>query len=706
MKSKAHPTDRHGLEQPLKLVLVGSLLTACGPLAAQEDTADASPDPAPEATAEEEEEEPFTYSNWVELGFGGGWVDGNRTSFQGRHQQPGDSLFGGVNAMHYEAFVGDSGFVTLDGRAVFEQQDYNVKVGYEHTDIGYVSVGYRQFRTWSDGVGGYLPAYDRWVPLGSKDLHLDRGEAFLEAGLTLPSWPEIRFRYTHQFREGTKDSTIWGQVNVPTGIRGIGASFYDLDEERDIFELDATHTLKDTDLGLGLRYELSDLDNSHNFRQLPGNPLESYVTQKDTTETDLFNVHAHSITRLNDELMFSTAYAFTTLDTDLGGSRIYGANYDSVYDPALARGPGFIRLAGGSQLDQHVANFNVHWLALEHLAVIPSVRMERTDVDGESSWLDSPGFALKDADHERGLWETTESLEARYDGVKNWLFYAGGDWSQGSGDLEERQIALATGITELNRDTEDTRFTQKYTVGANWYPLNNLNLAGQYYHKIREYDYDHDADSTPNDGTSFNRYPAYLRHQDFTTDDLNARVTWRPLNAVTWVSRYDYQMSTVDTQADGLSSLESADLISHIFSESITWSPLHWLYLQGGLNYVLNETTTPASDNGTPPGGVQDSDNDYWIGTFTAGFAINDKTDLQGTYFYSRADNYDDNSTVSVPYGAGFEEQGVTASLTRQIRRGLVGTINYGWFKTRDQATDGRTDFEAHLIYSSLVYRL
>jgi len=706
MKAKASPNGRPGLKRPLKLLLAGSLLTSGGWLAGQETPADedtaaeAAPDDAPAA---EEEEEPLEYSNWIEFGLGGTWVDGDKTAYQARRQQPGDTAFGGLTAGHYEAFVGDNGFFTLDGRAVFEQNDYNVHIGYEHTDLGYVKAGFRQFRTWSDGVGGYLPAYGSWVPLQDRDLHLDRGEAFLEAGLTLPSWPEIHFRYSHLFRDGKKDSTIGGQVNVPTGLRGIGASFYDLDETRDIFSLDATHTVKATDLGLGVRYELSSLDNSLNLRQLPGNALESYVTQKDETETDLFNVHAHSTTRLNDDLMFSAAYAYTTLETELGGSRIYGANYDSVYDPFLARGPGFIALAGGSGLDQHVANFNLHWMALEHLAVIPSLRVERSDVDGDSSWLDTPSLALKDADHERGLWEISESLEARYDAIRDWLFYAEADWSQGSGDLKEHQIALATGATELNRDTDDERWTQKYTLGANWYPLNNLNLAGQYYHKIHNYDYDHNVDSTPNNGV--NRYPAYLTRQDFTTDDFNARVTWRPVNAVTLVSRYDFQLSTVDTQADGLSELESADLTSHIFSESVTWSPLHWLYLQGGLNYVLNEMETPASNDATPDGLVQDSENNYWIGTFTAGVALNQKTDLQGSYFYSRADNYQDNSTISVPYGAGYEEHGVTATLTRELRRGLIATLSYGWFKTRDQATAGFTDFESHLVYSSLVYR-
>jgi hypothetical protein len=106
-------------------------------------------------------------------------------------------------------------------------------------------------------------------------------------------------------------------------------------------------------------------------------------------------------------------------------------------------------------------------------------------------------------------------------------------------------------------------------------------MAAQYYHKQRANDYTHNVDSTPNTAASGNRYPAFLTAQDFTTDDVNYRITWRPCTYFSSVSRYDFQLSTIDTRGDLLDSVQSGKMTSHIFSQSITVSPWSRLYVQG-----------------------------------------------------------------------------------------------------------------------------
>jgi hypothetical protein len=713
MKTKNQTQTRPGRVSRAGATLAGSMMVCCVPLvlgetpAAQQDTdtKNAAPDKkeAP-ATPESEALGPGDYTNWAEISVGGVFSEGDENRFQQRYHLPAGQAYGGLNDLHWEQDVGKSALFKIDGRALFEKKDYSVKLDLTNPDAGYVRAGYKQFRVWSDGVGGWNRQNDVWLPLDDRDLSLDRGEAFVEGGLTLPNWPVIKLRYSHLFRDGEKDSTIWGTASVPGGTRGLTGSFLDVDETRDIFQADASHTVGKTALGLGLRYELGNQIDSRNLHQSPNTGSETFVTSKDGVDTDLFNVHAFTQTRFNEQYMLSSGVAYTTLDTDLSGSRIYGSDYDAVYDPGLAVGTGYLNLAGGSRMNQYVLNLNLFAAPWDHFSFIPSVRVEKQDLDGQSSFLETPFNDLKAAENDRDFVDVSERLEARYDGVKNWLFYARGDWLQGDGDLKEKQIAAATGDVELNRDSDFTRFTQKYTAGVNWYPLQRLNLAGQYYHKIHNNNYDHERDSTPN-GTGILQYPAFLTDQDFETDDVNFRVTWRPWTVLTLVSRYDYQLSTVDTRADTFSSIESAKLTRHIFSESATWQPWSRLYLQGNLNYVLNETTTPVSEGAGRGSLVQAAQNDYWTAMFSSGLALNQKTDLQAQYYYSRADNYVDNSSVSQPYGAGFEEHGVTASLTRTIGKGLRWMLRYGFFSYRDQATGGHTDFTSHLVYSSLLYR-
>jgi len=61
------------------------------------------------------------------------------------------------------------------------------------------------------------------------------------------------------------------------------------------------------------------------------------VTQHDRVDGDLFSGHAYLVSRFGDKVTLSIAYMFTTLDSEIGGSRIYGNSYDPVFDPIYAR---------------------------------------------------------------------------------------------------------------------------------------------------------------------------------------------------------------------------------------------------------------------------------------------------------------------------------------------------------------------------------
>jgi hypothetical protein len=278
---------------------------------------------------------------------------------------------------------------------------------------------------------------------------------------------------------------------------------------------------------------------------------------------------------------------------------------------------------------------------------------------------------------------------------------------EGSGDLREHWQNLGTFSDVVLRSTDDNRFWQTYTVGANWYPLRRLNFGAQYYHKERWNDYDHTRDSTPNTLTSIPMtvYPAFLTAQNWTTDDGNLRMTWRPLANLTLVGRYDVQFSSIDTKpesASGLSKVQTAEMTSHIVGGTVSWTPCQRLYLQAGVNWVLDQTDTPADE---VTQSVQKAKNDYWTVNSAIGYALNDKTDLQLEYLYYRADNYQDNSAVGLPYGADAREHGITAAIIHHLTQRMRVTLKYGYFDGADRTSGEHNDYQAHLIYSSFHYR-
>lgn len=668
--------------------------------------------------------------NWIEIG-GGGVIrsSGDDAALRQRLGFP-EGGFGGIEDFHYEQDLSKKGLLKIDGHALAGADDYGIKFDVSRPDLGYVQFGYSQFRSYYDGSGGYFPTNGRWFNLYDENLDLDRGKVWFEAGLRMPDLPEVTLRYSHDFRDGFKDSTVWGDSTL-TGLTGgtagraILPSFQNINESRDTVSLDARHTLGNSDVGLGLRYEWSDQDNARYMRRRatelgtssagPNTSIDRFITQREGVKTDMLNFHAWSETRVKETLLFTTGYSFTSMDTDLSGSRILGSSYDAVYDPLLAsrqqRDEGFYDLMGGSQMNQHVGNLNFMWTPLKDLAVVTGVRIEKQDFDTENDFLETnvgagPAFASAAEElrinSDRGILDVSESIEARYAGITNVVVYARASWMQGQGDLSEVERVGVPGTTDLLRSSEFDRAGQQYTVGANWYPHRKVSLGGQFYHKVRNEDYVHTEDTTPN--RAGNRYPAFLIAQDFTTDDANFRVTFRPLANLTLVSRYDLQLSTIDMQGDALAKIQSADITSHIFSQSISWTPWSRLGLQASASYAKDETDTPAYEAVPTQQLVLDFKNDYLFVNSTVTFVADDQTDISAYYSYYLADNYVNNALATVPYGAGAEEHTIGATLTRKLSERTSLKVRYGFFTYHDETSGGNNDFDGHLVYSSITY--
>ncbi|PAW89265.1 MAG: hypothetical protein B9S33_03445 [Pedosphaera sp. Tous-C6FEB] len=656
--------------------------------------------------------------NWITTGIGGVFTSGDQTQFQERWGMR-RGLIGGLQDFHYELMFGKKGMLELDGNAMYGGEDYSVRLKAADPDRGFIRGGYHQFRRWYDGSGGYFPGTGTRITLYDENYAVERGEFWIEGGLTPPDGPMLTLKYVHSYRKGTKDSLIWGDSTQGGAVRGMVPSFRELNESRNRIEADVKHALGKSDFGLGVRLDLVDNNNALKERRRPGEGASRFVTQREVFESDMLNLRAFTETRLTDAVLLTTGYSYTRLNTDVGGSRIYGASFDAPYLPAYpgrqARDEGYVNLSGGSLVDQYVMNLSLRFEPVESLVIVPSLRAEKLDTSGNTTFTEnttggaSPfpaSSALMMNSRQRGFTTITEAIEARYTGVTNWVFYTRGEWSQGDGYLRELELDLtAGGPPGVSRSTDSERFTQKYTIGVNWYPLRRLHFAAQYYHKTRENNYFHLTDSTSNTAGA-DRYPAYLRENAFQTDDFNLRATWRPRPNVTLVTRYDFQISTIETTAGSLPGVESARTTAHIISQTLTWVPWSRLFVQGGFNYALDATTTPPrSQTGAVPGLLPDARNDYWQASTMVTLVLNEKTDVQGSYFYYRANNFINSSGISMPYGTSAQDHSVNASLIRNFSKTVRGSLSYGYYAHRDETSGGLDNYDAHLVFSTLTYR-
>ena len=656
------------------------------------------------------------YNNWVDLSVGGLMVHGNTAQAQQRYQLSNEP-FGGISDLHLQQDIAKGTTFSLDGHSLFDQHDYKLVLGLQRDELGYVRFNVSNFRTWYNGAGGYFPPTDIQYQLPNDELYLDRGEISVEAGLTLKDLPKAVFKYTHSYRDGDKSSTIWGPVhpNLTTAVRSVFPSIYSINEKVDSFALDVTHHIKTTDFGAGVRYETASLSDTRLETFWHGEqPVQREVTDKQGTSYDMLNVHAFSETWIKKNLFFSAGYMFANLDDTFSGSHIYGDDFDVAYSPNSLNGLGYTSLNGGAHKQEHVGNVNLLATPIKNLTIVPSLRVQQDNWNANSSGIGTlgtdvtPGRVGSISDGQ--MLDVRERLDVRYTGVTNWVFYAGGEWTEGGGNLNENgglSQVNDIGPPTIHRLTDDTYWFQKYLIGARWYPYRRTSIDVGGYYKNNEYNYNNSLDSTTNDPLSGNSYPAYLVMQSFETYDGNVRLTLRPVQNIALVSRYEYQLSTINTAPDpvsGLGDVESSKMTSHILAQNVSWTPWSRLCLQAGFNYVVSQTKTPTSGTNYAQA-VLKAQNNYWTVTFNSAVVLDDKTDLNLGFLYYQADNYNNNARVGLPLGAGADEQSVTATLTRRITRNLRVSLKYAYSHYNDRASGGNNNYDAQMVYSSLQYR-
>ncbi len=401
---------------------------------------------------------------------------------------------------------------------------------------------------------------------------------------------------------------------------------------------------------------------------------------------------------------------YDNLNENFSGSSIYGDDFNVIYTSNPLNGLGYTSLNGGAIEQQHVANLNLMATPVKYLTIVPSLRVQSDDWNADSSGTGTQGTATEpfvSSSSEETL-DVREALDVRYTGVTNWVYFADVELTEGNGNLHQNG-----GLSQVNgygpppvlEISDETRWFQKYTIGARWYPLRRTSIDFGGYYKNNQYDYNYPVDSTVNGAASPDRYPDYLVMQGFQTYDGNVRLTYRPVLKVALVTRYEYQYSTINTTPDAISGLgnsQSSTMNSHIIAQNVSWTPWSRLCLQGGFNFVLSTTKTPTSDYTQA---VLNSQNNYWTLTLNSSLVLDDKTDFNLGLLYYHAGDFNNNAAYGVPLGAGAEEYTVTAGITRRISQHLRANLKCAYTHYNDWASGGNNNYTAQMVYTSLQYR-
>lgn len=703
---------------------------------------------------------PTFETNYITVSAGGADVKGSKPAYQAR-TATAKSGAAGIEDMRFDYDLKDKTSLSVTGRALAGQEDYLLSFKLTKEEVGSVEVGYKTFRTFYDGAGGFFPIGNVWMPLFERALHVDRGQLYVQGTIALPKAPVFTFKYTHATRDGRKDSTIWGDTNLtgipilagPGAVNPIAAmrkllpAYTQLDEKNDTWEISVRHKVGNTTAVVSVGGNAIE---NHNVRYMQqnigeltpfpapvftaptvnnvraGSPRRNVMTER--FEEDGYHASATFETMVSKEVTVFGGLQYHSADVDIASSRILTATFASaagVRDHiggfnntgANARAPYNFTAAGSFDFEVFTGNLGVRLTPSPDLSIEAALRGERWEDSGSNlTNYTAQGVTLATgavtnfaAQGRHGVnnvekpW--TPALDVRYTGIKNVALYA--SWEYRSAKQDERVryegfngLSKSTSLEFIDKKIEETH--SNATVGMTWNVNPALNLRAELFTK------DHENDFAGYNATAGRNF---VLNYDIAGTKLTAVV--KPSNTVNLTTRYLYQRSKSVIFHSGLTtngvingSVDGNDSDRHSLSESITWSVSKAVYVQANGTVVFDQMQTMYPwVSGNAKRNLRNADNNYVTADATVGFSIDRRTTgtLQATYY--RANNYDAAyAAVGMPLGASATESSVSLGLRHKLSDKTLLSGKVGYFDSENATRGGFADFRGPLAYLTVQH--
>ena len=612
---------------------------------------------------------------------------------------------GGIQDVYFRRSLEDAWVLDVEGRALVDEEDYKLRLELANPDVGFVHIGYTEFRKYFDDTGGFFEPFSQPHADLDRDIHLDIGEFAVETGLTLPNFPNVVIGYKRKFKKGTKSMIEWGTTTEGGVSRKIFPASKDIVERIDILTATIDSAIKNVTINNTVRYEryrtdTTRLDDAQFV--LPASSPSKTLTVDETFEYDQFSNVFHMDSQVTDKVYWSLGYLFNTLDGD-SEITLQTAPFNSRFDKNW-----FTRDVQIDQ-DSHVVNVNAMFGPYHDLTIYGAVQGEKTETDGftdavltEIPFSGPPAIApeaIIDSSNDKD--EFQEYIGLRFTKIRYTTVYAEGKWTQGDIALFEREFEDLE--EEFERETDTEIYRQDYKAGFNTSPVRGLTITGRYRRSLFENDYDHKNDQTeqnmmfiPQEGLS-----AFITFQEITTDEVTAKITTHPSSHLNLSFKYQLISRDFDTKHDSVpstgtpeGSLQSGNYDANIYSLSATMAPVTRLYITGVFSF--HDTRTIAFENGADS--ITTYHGDVYSLLGSVGYAIDNKTDVSIQYSFSLADNFEDNSSAGLPYGLDNERHESIVTFSQDLTENLTFRLRYGYFYYNEISNGGVDDYQAHLV--------
>lgn len=696
------------------------------------------------------------FENYVKFAGYAPDLSGSHAAFERRMQTVHQGA-AGIEDANYNYDLTKDINLQIDGKAMAGYEDYLAHFKLTKNEVGSFEAGYKRFRTYYDGAGGFFPVNDAWITLYPRAEYVDRGKFFVNATIALPKAPVFEFHYSNELRNGIKDSTIWGDsdftgipiysqssLNPVTSTRKILPAYLQLNERNQQWDFTVRHTVGNTTASLTVvGSDINNLDSRTVVRYwgelkpypaIPSTPVKLVspaLANNPNMGYDIqgFNEHATTYmgkfeTKATDWLTVYGEASYRHSAGDTSGNRLINASLATVKGTVTAVGlytagqrPAYSYTSTGTlRSDSTTGVIGLRLTPLPALSVNLGLRGEASNVAANSqaayvAYITKTTTGTLTQNNVGGPnWiridekPWTPELDVRYSGIKDLALY--GNWTFESVNEDEKTVYSAftvntttgalTAPLALATDTIKENHAN-VTAGANWTPCSFFTLRPEVF--------------TKNHGDSFTGYGTsagdlFVLDYDIYGTRVSAIV--KPLQVLTFNSRVIAEKGKAKVTGDGLGTSDSGDSRRYQLCETIDWVPYTSVYFQLNGNLVWDTIRTSYPQvTGLARTVVYNADNNYWNGSFIAGLVVDKHTDAQLQATYYKSNNYEPAiSATTMAYGMSGEETTVTVGLKHKFTDRMLATAKVGYFDSTNATAGGNSDFHGPLAYVALEYGL
>lgn len=695
------------------------------------------------------------YESYIKLSGYMPSINGDSAAFAQRNGAPAAGSYG-IEDLYFTKNLNDSTTLDVNGKALTGSEDYLLSLNISNDNLGSLDVGYKRFRTFYDGVGGFFPLADLFEAMSPENLHVDRSAFWVTAKFARPDCPVVTISFHDEIRTGDKDSTIWAPVVNPNVVVSAGAAvgtaapsntpYIDpnllaLDEHHDILDASVEDKLGSTDETLKASLDwVGNLDTRYytkypNPDGITADATVNVLDDQEKVKAQSLHVLNQTETVISPVLSVETNVSYQHSSGTDGGEWItpaYSTTLKEVY-PAITAG----NIYAAPTLDDFAANLFIKVTPFQNFLAEAGIKDEYNVISDGGSYittslastaksLAASQYTLsQDVTYSHNDDHTaTPDISLSYRGFSNLSLYTSFDEriDHGNQHWVNPYAAVSTaGVTGVVTTTPqpigDVFFQaanqdyENFKIGATWDPTSWVTVRAELYRK------DHENRFIGSDAYVGTASYGGLYATGYLVSGANLTVTVKPLPEWSFTTRYQPQagnMSVLGNTTNNGNGTEvtSGRIRTQIISETADWTPYKQFYAQANLNVVYNyiQTAYPyvaSSATSNVPTPIQNANNNYVTSSVLFGFVLDKLDDAQIQGYWQQATNY--NPQVAYggqPYGATFLFESATIGVKHKFSDWLMAEAKVGYLRSTDGTTGSFTNYRGPLAYVSLEYKL